>query len=78
MKQKDFWYGVMQGLKYEYCIIAETEEDCLKHMKKQWYWYRKHWKFNEGDLDWTFRDAVEYHGFWLPQKFKWGEPITIG
>ena len=76
MEGRDFWYGVMHGLKYDYVLIAETEEDCLKQMKKQWYWYRKYWK--RGQEDWTFKDAVEYHGFWLPQKFKWGEPIKTG
>jgi len=78
MKQKWFWYGVLQGLKYDYCIIAETEEDCLRQMKRKWYEYRKMWKYNEKDVEWTFDGAVEYHGFWLPTRFKWGEPITIG
>ena len=78
MKQKWFWYGVLKGLKYDYCIIAETERDCLKQMRRQWYEYRKTWRYTWKDMDWTFNDAAEYHGFWMPQEFKWGEPINIG
>ena len=61
------YYAKTQGLKYDMMVISKTKNGAWKQLEK---WWNKTWREKYGgccsiDHENNFKDAIEWHGFYL-------------
>lgn len=61
MKKTTVYIGFFTYAGYDRLIISDTEENCWKAMKKEYYAWRKHWGSNP--YFHTFEEAKDWFGY---------------
>ena len=67
MKNTTVYVGFIGYAGYSQLVVAESEEECWKAMKKEYYKWRKTYNGHR-----TFKEAIEYFGYYV-DVFRMGE-----